>query len=104
MTSHANKIINLTNDIMSLRKELRLGDVHNLVIRIREQTQICLEEAIDEVKRMHDDELKQYLKLEQELLIEKEVKQFMKRFQSSISDIMTGVLILCDLRPSIYCG
>lgn len=85
ITSHANNIINLTNDIMSLRKELRLGDVHNLVICIREQKQISLEEAIDEVKRMHDYELKQYLKLEQELLKEKEVKQFIKGLQSSIS-------------------
>lgn len=34
---------------------------------------------------MHDYELKQYLKLEQELLKEKEVKQFIKGLQSSIS-------------------
>ncbi|EYF00967.1 terpene synthase family protein [Chondromyces apiculatus] len=63
----ANRIICYSNDILSLSKEIRHGDVYNLVILIQHEQGCSREEAIARATRLHDAELATYLDLERSL-------------------------------------
>ncbi|ATB38055.1 hypothetical protein CYFUS_003481 [Cystobacter fuscus] len=65
----ANHEITLFNDIISLEKEMRVGDMHNLVFIIQKQnekngTECSLEGAMKQAAKMHDDEVLEFLELE----------------------------------------
>ncbi|AFY35094.1 Terpene synthase metal-binding domain-containing protein [Calothrix sp. PCC 7507] len=61
MTGH---IIAWSNDIFSASREMASGDVHNLVIVLNYQQQISWQQAIDNVAKMHDKEVKKMIRLE----------------------------------------
>jgi hypothetical protein len=63
----ANHAICWFNDIVSLEKELQAGEIHNLVFLIQRERGSSLEEALQQAARMHDDELRAFLELEQAL-------------------------------------
>ena len=63
----ANNIICWANDLYSLRKELRKGDVHNLVLILQRDQQVTLQEAIDHAAALHDAEVRRYIELERTL-------------------------------------
>jgi len=48
------------NDLYSLGKELEQGDTHNLVLVIREERQLAIDEAINETVRLHNQEMIQF--------------------------------------------
>jgi hypothetical protein len=48
------------NDLYSLGKEIEQGDTHNLVLVIREEKQLGMEEAINETVRLHNQEMIQF--------------------------------------------
>jgi hypothetical protein len=48
------------NDLYSLGKELEQGDTHNLVLVMREERQLQIEEAINETVRLHNQEMIQF--------------------------------------------
>ncbi|WP_437733800.1 terpene synthase family protein [Sorangium sp. So ce1335] len=55
-----NDILCWTNDYFSLGKELTSGEVHNLIIVLRDNHAITLEEAVAQLKRMHDERVAEY--------------------------------------------
>jgi hypothetical protein len=55
------------NDIVSLNKELRAGDVHNLVVVLRQEHQLGLQEAVDEAARLFNARMREYVELEHRL-------------------------------------
>ncbi|SFQ38033.1 terpene synthase family protein [Salibacterium halotolerans] len=64
----ASKIANWMNDILSLQKEIKDGDIHNLVLCVQEHNQVSVQEALDLATRMIDDELIRYKELKNDIL------------------------------------
>ncbi|MGZ3459908.1 MAG: terpene synthase family protein, partial [Archangium sp.] len=60
MTNH---VITIFNDLISLEKEMRVGDVHNLVLILQNEKKCSLEEAMQLTARMHDDEVRAFVEL-----------------------------------------
>ncbi len=60
----ANNVICWSNDAFSVDKEMRQGDVHNLVILTMRERGAPLDEAVAEVARWHDAEVRRFLELE----------------------------------------
>jgi hypothetical protein len=63
----ANHDITIFNDLISLEKEMRVGDVHNLVFVLKNEKKCSLEEAMQLTAKMHDDEVAAFVKLAGEL-------------------------------------
>lgn len=68
LITSAGKITNWTNDILSLEKELRDGEMHNLVISVQKHSQISMQESLDYVKKMLNTEINKYNELKKHLL------------------------------------
>ena len=63
----SNNVACWANDLFSLKKELKCGDVHNLVIVLRHAEGLTLQEAVDLSVRMHNDEVNRFVELESQL-------------------------------------
>ncbi|MEP9851670.1 hypothetical protein ABDK10_03130 [Staphylococcus aureus] len=60
LITSANKIANWTNDILSLKKEIDNGEIHNLVISVQKENGCTIEEALLNVKKLTIEEIKKY--------------------------------------------
>lgn len=67
LRERANDGVSWFNDIVSLEKELRLGDVHNLVIVLRHEHQLSLPEAVEQASQLLNARMREYMELEQRL-------------------------------------
>ncbi len=56
-----------SNDIVSLAKELKEGDVHNLVLVLQQHHRITIQEAIQCAAAMHDREVSRFMALEADM-------------------------------------
>jgi hypothetical protein len=63
----ANRLICWSNDISSLAKEIRQGDVHNLVIVIQAEHGISLSEAFIRACEIHDADARSFVELAEQL-------------------------------------
>jgi 5-epi-alpha-selinene synthase len=63
LTLMANNVVCWANDIISLEKELRHGDVHNLVVAIQHEGGCGLQEAVQRARAMHDSEVRAFVDL-----------------------------------------
>ena len=59
----SNTIVCWQNDLLSLSKELEVGEVHNLVVVTRERDGCSLQEAVDTVAADHDAEMRRFVEL-----------------------------------------
>ena len=59
----ANSIICWCNDVLSVEKEMRHGDVHNLVLAIQHELNCALPEAIDRAVKIHNTEVHAFVEL-----------------------------------------
>jgi hypothetical protein len=59
----ANNIGAWSNDLFTLEKELRHGEPHNLVLVLRQEFGLSLQAAVDAAAKMHDDEVRAFVKL-----------------------------------------
>lgn len=62
-----NNVVCWANDLFSFDKERRQGDVHNLVIALKEERNLDLETALAETARMHDDEVRRFVEISENL-------------------------------------
>jgi hypothetical protein len=67
LTSLANNVVSWANDILSLAKEMRLGDHHNLVIVLQHHHDIPLQTAFTRAAHHHDTDVRDFIRLEQQL-------------------------------------
>lgn len=67
LTQMANNVVCWSNDLISLSKEMRRSDVHNLVLAIQQERGCALQAAVDAAARLHDDEVRGFLELERHL-------------------------------------
>jgi hypothetical protein len=64
LAQHANNVVCWSNDIFSLEKEARSGDVHNLVLILQHESRLSLQAAVDLVAVRHNQEIRSFLALE----------------------------------------
>ena len=57
----ANNVICWSNDIFSLHREMKQGDVHNLVLAIKNEQRLSLDQAIKEAARLNITEAQSFL-------------------------------------------
>jgi hypothetical protein len=67
LRERANDGVAWFNDIVSLEKELRVGDVHNLVVVLRQEYQLGVHEAVAQAARLLNARMREYTELEQRL-------------------------------------
>ncbi|WP_044642602.1 terpene synthase family protein [Risungbinella massiliensis] len=65
MTKLCISTVSWANDLFSFAREHNLQDVHNLVLTIKKQKQLSIEVAVDEVIRIHNEEIAHFCELEQ---------------------------------------
>lgn len=63
----SNNVACWANDLFSLEKELKRGDVHNLVVVLRHAEELTLQEAVNLGVRMHNAEARRFVVLESQL-------------------------------------
>jgi 5-epi-alpha-selinene synthase len=67
LTTMTNNVISWANDIVSLEKELRQGDVHNLAIILSHEQKLSLQAAVNQVGALHDREVATFIALARRL-------------------------------------
>lgn len=63
LTEASHDIVCWANDILSLKKELSRGEVNNLVVVLRDEEGLTLQEAVDHAAEMHDAEVRTFARL-----------------------------------------
>jgi hypothetical protein len=64
LTRMAINVVCWANDVLSLQKELKQGDVHNLVLVLQRQQGLTLQEALERVAALHDVEVRAFMDVE----------------------------------------
>lgn len=67
LVNYSRRVVCWANDLFSLGKELAHGDNHNLVMVLKENHQLSLEEAIREAAGLHDREIRRMRRLRSRL-------------------------------------
>lgn len=67
LATMTNNVISWANDLVSLDKELRQGDVHNLAVILSHQQKLSLQAAVDLVGALHDAEVSAFIDLARRL-------------------------------------
>ncbi|WP_224241254.1 terpene synthase family protein [Hyalangium gracile] len=63
----ANDMVAWFNDIVSFEKELRAGDVHNLVILLQHEYRLSTQSAVDQAARLFNARMREYVDLQQRM-------------------------------------
>lgn len=93
LVSMCNNVVCWSNDIISLPKETRRGDVHNLVLALKAAHDLSLQEAVDAAAAMHDREAARFLEVEAALpSFGKEVDAALSRYVGVLRSWMRGNL------------
>lgn len=81
------------NDIISLAKELRCGEVNNLVVVLSNEFDLTLQEAVDRAARMHDAEVQVFVQTAAQLpSFGPAVDEILARYVSVLQARMRGIL------------
>jgi 5-epi-alpha-selinene synthase len=67
LTDASDNIVCWANDILSLHKELKTGEVNNLVVVLRNAEALTLQQAIDRAAKMYETEVRTFVELEEHL-------------------------------------
>jgi hypothetical protein len=67
LSKMTNNVISWSNDIISLEKELRQGDVHNLALILSHEQKLSLQAAVNRVGALHDAEVYAFIALARRL-------------------------------------
>jgi hypothetical protein len=63
LTMTAN-IVSWANDVLSLPKELKQGDIHNIVFSMQQSQQLTVQEALDRAAHLHNSEIERFIQVE----------------------------------------
>lgn len=63
----ANDMVSWFNDIVSFEKEVRAGDVHNLVILLQHEYRLSPQAAVEQAARLFNARMREYVDLQQRL-------------------------------------
>lgn len=87
----ANEVVCWANDLLSLDKELRQGDVHNLVRVLQSTQELSLEVAIERAERRHAQTLARYLECEGQLRSLPNARPGLERYLKLLRARMRGI-------------
>lgn len=65
-TTTAN-LVSWANDVLSLPKELKQGDIHNVVFSIQQSQSLTVQEALDQAAALHNSEIEHFIQVESAL-------------------------------------
>ncbi|MBA3943952.1 MAG: hypothetical protein H0X37_05245 [Herpetosiphonaceae bacterium] len=87
LTRSAINVVCWSNDILSLGKEMKMGDVHNLVLTLQHKYRLSLKEAIARAAALHDAEVRSFINMEQRLpsfgsVIDPELQRYLGMLRS----------------------
>lgn len=97
LSGHAARAVCWSNDLFSLEKELAAGDVHNLVVVLSRERGTTTQEAVSRAARMHDEEVRSFIGLEDRLLEERSRQsglqpEWVDSYLDALKDRMRGNL------------
>lgn len=93
LSSMTNNILCWANDISSFDKELKRGDVHNLVLVLQHKHQCTLHKAIQCAAELHNNEVQAFMELATQLpFLGREIDFQLKRYVSSLRYWIRGSL------------
>jgi 5-epi-alpha-selinene synthase len=93
LTVASHRVVCWANDLISLRKELASGDVHNLVLVLARAEDLVLQEAVDRAARMHDAEVREFVRLSSHLpSFGAAVDEHLRRYVAALQARMQGNL------------
>ena len=93
LTDASHNVVCWANDVLSLEKELRHGEVNNLVVVLRDAHGLGLQEALNRAVEMHDAEVGAFVELSGRLpRFGSAVDAKLERYASSLRARMRGVL------------
>src|SRR5258706_14221974 len=101
----ANNIICWCNDIISYRKEVHQGDIHNLVLLSQHTYNLDLQDAIEHVADLHDAEVYAFIRLESSLpalglIMSTDLEQYLSLLRSWMSANLHWSLLSGRYQPS----
>ena len=86
-----NNVISWSNDLFSLEKELRQGELLNLVVALRAEYGLTLQAAVTRAAQMHDAEVRAFLELESHLpSFGAQADALLKRYIAGLRSWMRG--------------
>ena len=82
-----NNVISWANDLVSLDKELRQGDMHNLAVILSHEQKLSLQAAVNLVGALHDVEVSAFIDLARRLpsftpKIDREIQRYIAGMRS----------------------
>lgn len=93
LTEASHNIVCWANDILSLEKELSRGEVNNLVVVLRDEGGLTLQEAVDRTAEMYNTEMQAFVRLSAHLpSYGAEVDANLRRYLSGLRARICGVL------------
>lgn len=89
----ANHVISWVNDILSVKKEIREGNTHNLVLVLQHEYQLSLQEAVERAASLHNAEVQTFIELSAQLpSFGAEIDGELQRYLSGMRFWMRGCL------------
>jgi hypothetical protein len=86
------RVVGCANDLFTYEKELQQGELHNLVHVLMTREQLSKEEAISTAIQIHDDAVREFHRLSQELPTFEGEEHNVRRFVSLLERWMSGHL------------
>jgi 5-epi-alpha-selinene synthase len=86
-------IVSWANDVLSLPKELKQGDIHNVVFSMQQSQKLTVQEAIDRAVLLHNQEVERFIEVETALprLVEPQAES-LKQYVLALRTIIRGSL------------
>ena len=101
LARNTNNVICWSNDIFSLDKELRSGDVHNLVLILQHELHVSLQAAVDLVGERHNAEVQAFLATEQQIPSGMSARRFVEGLRAWMRANMDWSIATARYQPSV---
>lgn len=89
----ANNVVSWANDILSLAKEMRQGDHHNLVIVLQHHHDVPLQTAFIRAAQHHDTDVREFMQLAQKVPVFNDSRdETLQRYSMELRLLMRGSL------------
>lgn len=86
-------IVSWANDVLSLPKELKQGDIHNVVFSIQHHQHLTVQEALNQAAQLHNQEIERFIQGEATLpRLDTPYDQALKRYVRALRTVIRGSL------------
>lgn len=86
-------IVSWANDVLSLPKELKQGDIHNVVFSIQQSQHLTVQEALNQAAQLHNQEVERFIEVESALpRLDEPQEEALKQYVLSLRTVIRGSL------------